>query len=82
MGKMALAAYRARKARDVSVVVSATGGRRRVLPEACERVFRDERTVTRVIAALMHNVSITTISHDLRIPRRAVAIISQRERQL
>ncbi len=83
MGKMALAQYRARKARNAP-----TGGKGwpkgklRILSAPCEAVFRDGRTVTRIIAALIHNIPIGVIAHDLRIPRRAVSVIDMREKQL
>ena len=84
--KMRLAQWRAKKAkreRGERYYGGVLKGRpRSVFPERLEAGFRDERMMTRVMAALLHNVPISTISRDLHIPRRAVAIIAMRERQL
>ncbi len=81
MGKMRLAQWRAQKSkRDLGC--ASYSRPRSILPDRYEAVFRDERMMTRVMAALLHNVPISTISRDLHIPRRAVAIIAMRERSL
>lgn len=90
MGKAALAKYRARKAQKALLPQNwerpirdlRPRGSRRGLLASCEAVFQNERLVTRIVAALMHNVPLTMIARDLRVPRRAVAIIDLRERHL
>ncbi len=86
MGKIALANYRAKKAkraRDGYPRQSPGGlGPINILPPTHEHRTHNGRVQTRVIAALIHDVPIATIARDLRIPRRAVAVISRRERYL
>ena len=82
MGKHAIAQYRAQKAREKAIPNRVGKGRPRTLPPACEAVFLDGRMMTRIVAALIHNIPLGVIARDLRIPRRAVSVIAMRERQL
>lgn len=85
MGKHALAQYRAQKARNAATPIRTAGKPKaspRPFPPACEAVFMNGRVMTRIVAALIHNIPLGVIARDLRIPRRAVSVIAMRERQL
>ena len=85
MGKHAIAQYRAQKARIAAAPIRSAGKPKaspRPFPSACQAVFLNGRVMTRIVAALMHNVPHGVIARDLRIPQRAVSVVAMRERQL
>lgn len=78
MGQASLAQWRAKK---LKLVPNRPRG---IVPPKGLRLGQavNERTITRIVAALIHNVPHATIAQDLRIPRRTVEVVAMRERYL
>lgn len=81
MGKLALERWRAKKVASVHRAPYNT--RPSIpLPTRHQRYIRDERMITRIVAALISGVAVHVIAHDLRIPKRTVWVIALRERHI
>ena len=86
MGKLGLERWRASK---MARTASYPGPKKRapagpMSPAALrhEMILHDQRTVTRVVAAMLHNVPLTRIARDQHLPLRTVQVVSLREKHL
>lgn len=83
MGKAALEQWRAKKAQTIRRAMGPYNTRPSIpLPPRHERYIKDERIITRIVAALIAGVPVYTIARDLRLPKRTVWVVALRERSI